>query len=119
MHNREERFYKSLWHLAIALVGVYELRNHKTRISKILACGLIAFHVDASICDAMDVPTTPQRWLARLKKPTWKDYNCYYTQNVLCGNVISAPDRAGNALRCNRGKGHPGICSFTLLQYLT
>ena len=66
-HNLEERFYKSLWHAAIALVGVYELRNHKTTASKILACGLIAFHVDAAIADAYDVPTTPQKLLMGLR----------------------------------------------------
>lgn len=50
----EERIYKSAWHALIAVMGVYELRNHKTRMSKILACGLIAFHVDAMISDALD-----------------------------------------------------------------
>lgn len=63
MARTEERVYKSLWHAAIALVGVYELRNHKTRLSKVLACGLIAFHADAAVCDALDVPTTAQRLL--------------------------------------------------------
>jgi len=57
-----ERVYKSAWHALIALVGVYELRNHRTRISKVLAVGLIAFHVDAAIADARGVPTTAQ-WL--------------------------------------------------------
>jgi len=38
-----ERAIKSLWHVMIATVGVYELRNHKTKVSKFLACGLIAF----------------------------------------------------------------------------
>jgi hypothetical protein len=60
-----ERAYKSGWHLLIAAVGVYELRNHKTRLSKVLACGLIAFHVDAAVCDALGIPTTPQRMLTR------------------------------------------------------
>lgn len=46
-----ERVYKSLWHVLIAGVGVYELRNHKTRLSKVLAVGLIAFHVDGAISD--------------------------------------------------------------------
>ena len=59
-----ERVYKSAWHLLIAAVGVYELRNHKTKLSKVLACGLIAFHADAAICDALNIPTTPQRILA-------------------------------------------------------
>ena len=62
-----ERTYKSLWHLLIAAVGVYELRNHKTRLSKILACGLIAFHADAAVCDARGIPTTPQKLLRRLR----------------------------------------------------
>lgn len=61
-----ERTYKSLWHLLIAGVGVYELRNHKTKLSKVLATGLILFHADAALCDALDVPTTPQRFLKRV-----------------------------------------------------
>jgi hypothetical protein len=31
----------------------------------LLACGLIAFHADAAICDALNIPTTPQRLIAR------------------------------------------------------
>jgi hypothetical protein len=65
--RNEERVYKSLWHLLIAGMGVYELRNHKTKLSKVLAVGLIAFHVDAALCDAMDIPTTMQRWLRKLR----------------------------------------------------
>jgi len=61
-----ERAIKSLWHVMIATVGVYELRNHKTKFSKFLACGLIAFHADAAICDALDKPTTFQRILHRV-----------------------------------------------------
>jgi hypothetical protein len=63
--NQAERVYKSLWHLAIAAVGVYELRNHKSTASKVLALGLIAFHADAAVCDAIDIPTTPQRIMRR------------------------------------------------------
>jgi len=59
----EERVYKSLWHVFIAVVGIYELRNHKTRTSKVLACGLIAFHVDAAISDALDEPPLTRRIL--------------------------------------------------------
>jgi hypothetical protein len=59
----EERVYKSLWHVLIAGVGVYELRNYKTKVSKALACGLIAFHVDAAIADALDVPPLSRRIL--------------------------------------------------------
>jgi len=59
----EERIYKSLWHVLIAGVGIYELRNHKTKTSKVLACGLIAFHVDAAIADALDVPPLSRRIL--------------------------------------------------------
>ncbi len=65
--RNEERVYKSLWHLLIAGVGVYELRSHKTKLSKVLAVGLIAFHVDAALCDALDIPTAPQRWLRKLR----------------------------------------------------
>jgi hypothetical protein len=63
-----ERVYKSLWHTLIAAVGFYELRNHKTKVSKVLACGLIAFHIDAAIADALDQPTTAQRLLHKLIK---------------------------------------------------
>jgi hypothetical protein len=50
----EERVYKSLWHILIAGVGVYELRNQKTKLAKVLACGLIAFHIDGAIADIID-----------------------------------------------------------------
>jgi hypothetical protein len=63
----EERFYKSLWHLLIAGVGIYELRTHKTKMAKVLACGLIAFHADAAVCDLLNQPTTPQRLLRKLR----------------------------------------------------
>ena len=63
----EERVYKSLWHLLIAGVGIYELRNHKTKLSKVLACGLIAFHADAAVNDLLGQPTTPQKLLRRLR----------------------------------------------------
>jgi len=59
----EERVYKSLWHILIAGVGVYELRNHKTKFSKVLATGLIAFHVDGAISDIMDTKPLSQRVL--------------------------------------------------------
>ena len=61
--SKIERAYKSIWHALIAAMGFYELRNHKTKLSKVLAVGLIAFHMDACIADAMDVPTTAQRLL--------------------------------------------------------
>ena len=71
MNNREiERTYKSLWHAAIAVVGVYEYKTHKTRLSRVLSVGLIAFHVDAAVCDALDIPTTPQRFMKRLRNKT-------------------------------------------------
>lgn len=63
----DERAIKSLWHVMIATVGVYELRNHKTKISRVLACGLIAFHTDAAVCDALDIPTLFQRILYLIK----------------------------------------------------
>ena len=62
-----EKFYKSAWHLLIALVGAYELRESKTKFSKILSVGLIAFHADAAICDAMGKPTLAQRFFRTLK----------------------------------------------------
>ena|ERR1035437_1271427 len=63
--QQSERVYKSLWHLAIAAIGLYELYNHKSTASKVLSLGLIAFHADAAVCDAVDIPTTPQRFLMR------------------------------------------------------
>jgi len=62
----KERVLKSAWHGAIASVGVYELRNHKTTLSKVLACGLIAFHADAAICDYLGQPTLLQRFLYKI-----------------------------------------------------
>lgn len=59
----EERIYKSLWHVLIAAVGIYELRNHKSKTAKVLACGLIAFHVDAAISDALDAAPLSRRIL--------------------------------------------------------
>lgn len=63
----EERAYKAFWHVLIAAVGVYELRNHKTKLSKILACGLIAFHLDAAISDALDTTTLSRRILEAIR----------------------------------------------------
>jgi len=62
----EERIYKSLWHVLIAGVGFWELRNHRTKTSKVLACGLIAFHVDAAIADALDVSPLSRKLLERI-----------------------------------------------------
>jgi hypothetical protein len=62
-----EKFYKSAWHLLIALVGAYELRESKTKFSKVLSVGLIAFHADAAICDALGKPTLAQRFFRSLK----------------------------------------------------
>lgn len=59
----EERVYKSLWHLFGVAVGVYEFRNHKTTMAKVLAAGLIAFHADAAISDALDIPPLSRRIL--------------------------------------------------------
>ena len=61
-----EKLYKAGWHAAIACVGIYELRNHRTRLSKVLAIGLIIFHGDAAVCDLLEIPTTPQRFLRKV-----------------------------------------------------
>ena len=66
--EEEERILKSLWHLGISLIGLYELRNHKTLTSKVLAVGLIGFHADAALCDWLDKPTTLQRILHSMLK---------------------------------------------------
>lgn len=57
---------KAGWHVMIAGVGLYEYRHNKTRFSKFLSVCLMAFHVDASICDWLDVPTTPQRFFKKV-----------------------------------------------------
>lgn len=49
-----ERTYMSLWHLALMTIGVYEFSTHKNRVAKFLACGMILFHADATIADALD-----------------------------------------------------------------
>jgi len=59
----EERLYKSFWHLLIAGVGIYELRTHKTKAAKFLAYGLIAFHIDAAVADALDTVPMSRRIL--------------------------------------------------------
>jgi hypothetical protein len=59
----EEKVYKSLWHILIAGVGLYELRTHKTKLAKILACGLIAFHIDGAIADLADSKPLSRRVL--------------------------------------------------------
>jgi hypothetical protein len=63
----EERVYKSLWHVLIAAVGVYEYRHHKSLASKVLSAGLIAFHVDAAIADALDTPPLSRRILESVR----------------------------------------------------
>ena len=61
-----EKLYKSGWHAMIAGVGVYEYRVHRTLLSKFLSVCLVAFHVDAAVCDYLDIPTTPQRFIKNL-----------------------------------------------------
>jgi hypothetical protein len=64
--SQVEKLYKGGWHAAIALVGLYEYKTHKTRLSKFLSICLIAFHVDAAIADWRDVPTTPQKFFRKM-----------------------------------------------------
>ena len=56
-----ERIYKSLWHAALVGIGIYEFRTHKTKLAKILAVGMILFHVDAALSDALDSPKAVSR----------------------------------------------------------
>ena len=49
-----ERMYCSAWHLLIVGVGLYEFKNHKSWLSKVLSVGLIAFHTDGAIADLLD-----------------------------------------------------------------
>jgi len=64
--RKKEVIAKSLWHAAIAGVGLHELRNNKSTLGKVLSVGLIAFHIDAAICDMQDKPTKLQRILHRM-----------------------------------------------------
>ena len=61
-----EKVYKTCWHAMIAGVGVYEYRVHKTLLSKFLSVCLIMFHADAAVCDYLDIPTTPQRFIKKV-----------------------------------------------------
>jgi hypothetical protein len=61
-----ERVYKSLWHVALACIGLYELNTHKTKVAKVLATGMIAFHVDAAVADAFDQKPLSRRILERV-----------------------------------------------------
>jgi hypothetical protein len=68
MENEKiECVYRSVWHGLIAGVGLWELKHHKSTLSKVLALGLIAFHIDATVCDWINQPTTLQRLLWRLR----------------------------------------------------
>ncbi len=67
----EERAYKSLWHLALMTIGIYEFNVHRTKAAKILAAGMIAFHADACIADALDIKSLSR---VLLEKATgWSD----------------------------------------------
>ena len=69
----EERVYKALWHMLIAGVGVFELRTHKTKVAKLLACGLIVFHLDAAVSDALDTPALSRRILESIRPTDTSD----------------------------------------------
>jgi hypothetical protein len=64
--ERVERLYKAGWHAAIAGVGIYEYRVHKTWLSKFLSVCLIIFHTDAALSDWRGVPTSPQRFIKKI-----------------------------------------------------
>jgi len=66
----EERIYKSAWHVLMCIIGVYELRTHRTRLAKVLAVGMIAFHIDAAISDALDSSMTLSRFLLEKTFPS-------------------------------------------------
>jgi hypothetical protein len=63
----EERAYKSLWHLIGFAIGIYEFRNHKSTTAKVIAAGLIAFHADAAISDALDTQPLSRRILEYIR----------------------------------------------------
>ena len=58
-----ERVYKSLWHVALMCIGIYEFRTHKTTAAKVLATGMIAFHADAAFADALNTKCFSRRIL--------------------------------------------------------
>jgi hypothetical protein len=62
----------SLWHLGLMLIGVFEFKTHKTKLAKTLAVGMILFHADAAIGDALDTPKCLSRYL--LEKATGIDF---------------------------------------------
>ena len=63
-----ERTYMSLWHLGLLGIGIYEYKTHKSWLGKVLAGGMILFHADAAIGDALDTPKCLSRYL--LEKAT-------------------------------------------------
>ena len=67
-----ERTYMSLWHVALMAIGIYEFSTHKSKLAKVLAAGMIAFHADAAISDALDTPKCLSRYL--LEKATGTDF---------------------------------------------
>jgi hypothetical protein len=62
----------SLWHVALMAIGIYEFRTHRSKLAKVLAAGMIAFHADAAISDALDTPKCLSRYL--LEKATGTDF---------------------------------------------
>jgi hypothetical protein len=68
----EERIYQSLWHLLVAGVGIYEYRNQKTKLAKVLSVGLIAFHADGAIADLLDTKPLSQRIIDGVLRPNGK-----------------------------------------------
>jgi hypothetical protein len=61
-----ERAYKSVWHLAMFSVGIYELKYRKSALGKVLGAGMALFHLDACIADAMDVPPLSRSLLEKV-----------------------------------------------------
>ena len=53
----------------IAAVGVFELHHHKSKLSKALSCGLIAFHIDAAVSDVLDKAPMSKRILDWIIRP--------------------------------------------------
>lgn len=59
----EERLYKATWHLLIAGFGLFELKHNKSKFSKMLSMGLIAFHIDGAVSDWLNVDPLSKRVL--------------------------------------------------------
>jgi hypothetical protein len=60
--------YKAGWHLMLCVIGIYEFRTHRTRLAKVLAAGMILFHIDAFVTDALNTKPISRQILEKIVK---------------------------------------------------